>query len=269
MATLDVKLKEAYDTEANWKKMNPVLLSGQLAFSSDKNGRYKIGNGISNWTQLQYNTLAWSDISAKPNSFNPSTHSHDDRYYTETEINTKLETKADVNVLTTHTSNSNVHVTSTDKTNWNAAKSHASSVHAPVNAQANQNAFSNVNVGNTTISANSPTDTLALVAGNNVQITPDSTNDKITISATDTKYAHPSTHPATMITEDSIHRFVTDSEKSVWNSKANRSHTHTLSQVSGVTPVAIGALKNNHILFQETEPVNQDEGGIWYKTTSL
>ncbi len=29
------------------------------------------------------------------------------------------------------------------------------------------------------------------------------------------------------------------------------------------------SLKKNHILFQETEPTDQDEGGIWNKTTDL
>lgn len=32
-------------------------------------------------------------------------------------------------------------------------------------------------------------------------------------------YTHPSSHPANMITEDSMHRFVTDSEKAAWNEK--------------------------------------------------
>ena len=32
-------------------------------------------------------------------------------------------------------------------------------------------------------------------------------------------YKHPSSHPATMITEDSTHRFVTDAEKTAWNEK--------------------------------------------------
>lgn len=32
-------------------------------------------------------------------------------------------------------------------------------------------------------------------------------------------YTHPSTHPATMITEDEDHRFVTDTEKDTWNAK--------------------------------------------------
>lgn len=56
-------------------------------------------------------------------------------------------------------------------------------------AEINQNAFSNVAIGSTTISADSKTDTLTLVAGSNVTITPDSTNDKITIAATDTTYS--------------------------------------------------------------------------------
>ena len=55
-----------------------------------------------------------------------------------------------------------------------------------VGAEVNQNAFSNVVVGNTTVSADSKTDTLTLVAGSNVTLTPDATNDKITIDATDT-----------------------------------------------------------------------------------
>ena len=38
---------------------------------------------------------------------------------------------------------------------------------------------------------------------------------------TDTVYSHPSTHPATIIVEDTTHRFVTDSEKSTWNAKAS------------------------------------------------
>lgn len=50
-------------------------------------------------------------------------------------------------------------------------------------AEVNQNAFSNVKVGTTTISADSKTDTLELVAGANISLTPDATNDKVTISA--------------------------------------------------------------------------------------
>ena len=55
-------------------------------------------------------------------------------------------------------------------------------------AEVNQNAFSRVTVGSTTIDADSKTDSLTLVAGTNVTITPDATNDKITIAARDTTY---------------------------------------------------------------------------------
>lgn len=60
-------------------------------------------------------------------------------------------------------------------------------------AEVNQNAFSNVKVGSTTVAADSKTDTLELVAGSNVTLTPDATNDKVTIAATDTVYTHPTT----------------------------------------------------------------------------
>ena len=56
-------------------------------------------------------------------------------------------------------------------------------------AQPNQNAFSNVVVGSTTIAADTVTDTLTFVAGTNVTITPNEASDTITIEATDTTYA--------------------------------------------------------------------------------
>ena len=52
----------------------------------------------------------------------------------------------------------------------------------------NQDAFSNVKVGDVTVAADSTTDTLTLVSGTNVTITPDATNDTITIAAKDTTY---------------------------------------------------------------------------------
>ena len=50
------------------------------------------------------------------------------------------------------------------------------------NTAQNQNAFSYVKVGNTTIGADTTTDTLELVAGDNIVLTPDANNDKVTIS---------------------------------------------------------------------------------------
>ena len=104
-----------------------------------------------------------------------------------------VATKANSSTLNSHTGNTTVHITSEERTNWNLAKTHANSAHAPVNAEENQNAFSNVAVGSTTISADSKSDTLTLVAGNNVTITPSATNDSITISSANTVYTHPTT----------------------------------------------------------------------------
>lgn len=107
-------------------------------------------------------------------------------------LETAIGTKASTSDLTAHTGNTTVHITSTERTNWNSAKTHADSAHAPSNAEKNQNAFSKVTVGSTTVEADNATDTLTLVAGSNVTITPDATNDKITIAAKDTVYTHPS-----------------------------------------------------------------------------
>ena len=38
-------------------------------------------------------------------------------------------------------------------------------------------------------------------------------------------YTHPSSHSASMITEDSTHRFVTDEEKATWNAKLGPNST--------------------------------------------
>jgi len=46
-------------------------------------------------------SVDWSDIQNKPSDYPPSSHNHDDRYYTESEIDTALNSKADVNSLST------------------------------------------------------------------------------------------------------------------------------------------------------------------------
>ena len=55
--------------------------------------------------------------------------------------------------------------------------------------EVNQNAFSNVKVGSTTLAADTKTDTLELAAGTGITLTPDATTDKVTIKVTDNTYA--------------------------------------------------------------------------------
>lgn len=96
------------------------------------------------------------------------------------------------------------------------------------NAEANQNAFSNVKIGSTTISADSKTDILELAAGNNITLTPDATNDKITIAATDTTY-----ESKTAAENGTALSLVTTGEKYLWNNAASGTGSASWDNISG------------------------------------
>lgn len=42
------------------------------------------------------NAVAWGNVSEKPSTYTPSSHTHDDRYYTEAEVNNLLANKIKV-----------------------------------------------------------------------------------------------------------------------------------------------------------------------------
>lgn len=46
------------------------------------------------------NSVSWGNVSGKPSTYAPSSHTHDDRYYTESEMNTKLNAKAASDIVT-------------------------------------------------------------------------------------------------------------------------------------------------------------------------
>lgn len=152
----------------------------------------------------------------------------------------------------THVVDTTKHITSTERTNWGTAYTHSQTAHAPSNAQPNQNAFSNIIVGETTISADTPTDSLTLV-GSNVTITPDATNDKVTISvssgSTSTKgivqltNSTSSTSTTTAATPNSVKsaydlansaKTAAATAQSTADGKANKSHTHAISDITNL-----------------------------------
>lgn len=98
-------------------------------------------------------------------------------------LNKAIGTKANQIELDSHTGNNTVHLSDSERKKWNEAYSHSTSSHAPVNAEENQNAFSEVKVGSTIVSADSKTDNLVL-EGKNVAITPDEKNKKVTFELT-------------------------------------------------------------------------------------
>lgn len=120
-------------------------------------------------------------------------------------LETALSGKAAQSSLDSHTGDKVVHITASERTKWNTASTHAGTAHAPSDAEPNQNAFSNVKVGTTTVAADAKQDTIEFV-GSNVTLTPDATNDKVTIGITKTNvtnalgytpiekaYTHPTT----------------------------------------------------------------------------
>lgn len=84
---------------------------------------------------------SWNDLTDKPTTFAPSPHNHtvtdiinlstllDGKAATShthtianiTDLQTKLDAKADNTTLTAHTSNSTIHITAAERTNWNVA----------------------------------------------------------------------------------------------------------------------------------------------------
>lgn len=105
-------------------------------------------------------------------------------------------------------------------------------------AEVNQNAFSNIAVGTTTIQADNKTDTLTLTAGSNITLTPNATSDTIEISATDTTYSDATT---------STHGLMSASDKSKLNGIAEGA-TANIGTITGVsmngTSVATSGVAN-------------------------
>lgn len=90
------------DTAANWTATNPVLAIGEMGYETDTK-KIKVGDGATAWNSLTYNDFgafsgSWNDLSDKPSVFPPESHTHDDRYYTESETDGLLAGKSD----TTH-----------------------------------------------------------------------------------------------------------------------------------------------------------------------
>lgn len=51
--TLNTRIQQKADTSSNWTSSNPVLLRGELGFETDTL-KFKIGNGTSNYSSLEY-----------------------------------------------------------------------------------------------------------------------------------------------------------------------------------------------------------------------
>lgn len=65
--TLDVRLLHAYKSESEWNSSNPILKLGETGYVSDADtpnyGRYKIGDGITDWKSLPWgDKKIWDEV---------------------------------------------------------------------------------------------------------------------------------------------------------------------------------------------------------------
>ena len=156
-------------------------------------------------------------------------------------LNSAIGSKASQTELESHVNDNTVHITSEERTNWNYAKTHADSDHAPSNAEENQNAFSSIAVSGDVITADSKTDSLTL-EGNNVSLTADNANGKLTIgitkkNVTDALGYTPSEEGGgsgggTPITDIEISNV--NGLQNELDSKAASIHTHEIGDVNGL-----------------------------------
>ena len=187
-STLDAKVP-------NTRTVNGKALSSNISLSASDVGADVSGSASSaltsakSYTDTQINKLLDSSNDGVIDSIAELAAAINENDTAIETLNGIAAKKADSSALTSHTGNGDIHVTAAKKTNWDAAYSHSTAAHAPSNAQPNQNAFSNIVVGSTTIAADTTTDSLTVVAGSNITLTPDATNDKLTIAAKDTTYS--------------------------------------------------------------------------------
>jgi hypothetical protein len=141
--------------------------SGSTAITSDANGKITISS-----TDTTYPTMGGATLSANGTSgLVPAP--------TKGQQTSFLRGDGTWTTLTTATTISAGLMSANDKIKLNGITD---------NAEINQNAFSNIQIGNTTIEASSKTDYLTFSAGNNITLTPNTTNNTIAIAATNTTY---------------------------------------------------------------------------------
>lgn len=217
--SIKTRIQNKHDIEANWLQATGfVPLAGELIIydpdDTHKIPRIKIGDGETLVGQLDFidsNCATAEELEALVEDLSKKADKEHGTHVTFSDTNPVISGTASAGTATTvarsdhkhptdttraaqadlaaHTADNTTHITADERTSWNAAYTHSNAAHAPSNAEKNQNAFSNVTVGSITIAADTTTDTLTLVAGSNVIITPDANNDKITIAATDTTYS--------------------------------------------------------------------------------
>lgn len=167
----------------NFKAVSTVANQG-LTTTEQSNARANIGAGTSNLeigttsTTAMVGNKTFTTTIATDTGTNQLTMSPNTKYKLTAGGTSYVFTTPTDTTYSTATTSTDGLMSATDKTKLDGIAT---------GAEVNQNAFSNITVGSTTIEADSSTDTLQLVAGNAVTLTADDTNDRVIIASTDTK----------------------------------------------------------------------------------
>ena len=103
------KIRSAFYT----KSETDTKLSGKSNTNHNHNSAY-LGIKAKAESAKSADSVAWGGVSGKPSTFTPSSHTHDDRYYTESEVNNLLSGKAN----SSHT-HSYIPTSASCNKNWN------------------------------------------------------------------------------------------------------------------------------------------------------
>ena len=87
------------DTTVNWNSANPILADGEMGFDTT-NKKFKVGNGTTAWNSLDYNVA--SDTPTALSQLIKDID-FDERYYTEEEVDEKLNLFTRITGLTSLT----------------------------------------------------------------------------------------------------------------------------------------------------------------------
>ena len=206
--TLKTRIQVKRDTASNWETNNPVLLNGEEIIIDTSAGevRTKIGDGKKTYTQLPFtDENLRSLISGKVDKVSGKALSTND--FTNV-YKTKLDGIASG-------ANKYTHPTYTAKANGLYKITVDSNGHVSAVTSVEKGDITGLGIpGSDTTYTEATTSIAGLM----------STKDKAKldgIASGANAYIHPASHPATMITEDTTHKFVTDSQISAWNAKAS------------------------------------------------
>lgn len=218
---------QCFDTSVNWATINPVVPVGVLCIEDLGTGEYKlkIGNGVNNWDDLDYFPSATASIPlATESEFGIAKRA------TLLEVLNGLEQTKFVTPYTQH----NYHTQDGHKTVPATGTTSGGKV---LGAGSTEGDIFWTEITLNSLGAAAVDHLHALVTGSADGFM--SKEDKTKLDGIEENanyYAHPSSHPATMIDEDAAHRFVTDPEKLSWNGKQDPATTLAGYGITDATP---------------------------------